>query len=85
MTTFDTPNPISVSVTLLAGDVRIAASDRNDTAVVVTPTDSSNESDVKVAEQTRVEYSNGALTRRSVLRPRWGTSAPMGGLERADS
>jgi DUF4097 and DUF4098 domain-containing protein YvlB len=61
MTTFDTPNPISVSVTLLAGDVRIAASDRNDTAVVVTPTDSSNESDVKVAEQTRVEYSNGAL------------------------
>jgi DUF4097 and DUF4098 domain-containing protein YvlB len=61
MSTFDTPEPISVSLTLVAGDVRISASDRNDTVVVVTPTDSSNDSDVKVAEQTRVEYSNGAL------------------------
>jgi DUF4097 and DUF4098 domain-containing protein YvlB len=61
MPTFDTPDPISVSVTLVAGDVRIRASNRSDTVVVVSPADSSNQSDVKVAEQTRVEYSDGAL------------------------
>ena len=61
MSTFDTPEPINVSIDLLAGDVRISASDRSDTVVVVSPTDGSNDSDVKVAEQTRVEYSNGTL------------------------
>jgi DUF4097 and DUF4098 domain-containing protein YvlB len=61
MPTFDTPEPISASISLAVGDARIIASDRNDTVVVVSPSDSSNESDVKAAKQTRVEYSPGAL------------------------
>ena len=61
MPTFDTPEPINASINLLAGDVRISASDRSDTVVVVSPADGSNDSDVKAAEQIRVEYSNGTL------------------------
>lgn len=65
MTTFDTPEPISVSIALIVGDVRIIASDRSDTVVVVSPSDKSNESDVKAAERTRVEYSHGRLLIKS--------------------
>ena len=61
MPTFDTPEPISISIELVVGDVRIIASDRSDAVVVVSPSDKSNESDVKAAERTRVEYSHGRL------------------------
>lgn len=61
MPTFNTPEPISVTIELSLGDTRITASDRTDTVVEVRPTDESNESDVKAATQTRVDYSNGRL------------------------
>lgn len=61
MPAFDTPEPISVTVDLGVGDVRIAASDRADTVVDVRPTDELNEPDVRAAEQTRVEYTAGRL------------------------
>lgn len=61
MPTFDTPEPISVTLELSVGDVQITASDRPDTVVEVRPSNESDESDVKAAEQTRVEYANGAL------------------------
>jgi DUF4097 and DUF4098 domain-containing protein YvlB len=61
MPTFDTPEPISVTIDLSVGDARIAASDRADTVVQVRPSDSSRELDVRLAEQTRVEYAAGAL------------------------
>lgn len=61
MPTFETLEPISVTIALGVGDARITASDRDDTVVVVGPSDSSNDSDVKAAEQTRVEYSHGRL------------------------
>ena len=61
MPTFDTPEPISVTIDLGLGDIRIAASDRTDTAVDVRPTDPARESDVRAAEQTRVEYAAGQL------------------------
>jgi len=61
MPTFDTPEPISAVVELVAGDVRITASDRDDTAVEIRPSDESHEPDVRAAEQTRVEYSAGQL------------------------
>jgi DUF4097 and DUF4098 domain-containing protein YvlB len=62
MPTFATPEPISVSVEPVVGNVRVIASDRTDTVVDVRPSDESNSSDVKAAEQTRVEYSAGTLT-----------------------
>jgi DUF4097 and DUF4098 domain-containing protein YvlB len=61
MPTFDTPEPISVTIDIGLGDIRIAASDRTDTAVDVRPTNPARESDVRAAEQTRVEYAAGRL------------------------
>src|SRR5262249_15902452 len=61
MPTFDTPQPISVNLELGVGDIRIAASDRDDTVVEVRPTDPGKKADVTAAEQTRVEYVDGRL------------------------
>jgi hypothetical protein len=59
--TFDTPEPISATITVVLGDVRISAGDRDTTAVEVQPSDPSNGEDRKAAEQTVVEYANGHL------------------------
>jgi hypothetical protein len=61
MPTFDTPEPISVTVELGVGDIRIVASDRTDTMVEVRPGDGAKQSDVTAAEQTHVEYAGGRL------------------------
>jgi hypothetical protein len=61
MPTFDTPEPISVTVELGVGDIWIVASDRTDTMVEVRPSDGAKKSDVTAAEQTRVEYAGGRL------------------------
>jgi DUF4097 and DUF4098 domain-containing protein YvlB len=61
MPTFDTPEPISAAVELAVGDVRVTASDRDDTVVGIRPSDESREPDVRTAEQTRVEYTAGRL------------------------
>lgn len=61
MPVFSTPDPITATLELPAGDVRISASDRGDTTVEVRPSDPGAELDVKAAEQTRVEYANGRL------------------------
>ena len=74
MPTFDTPEPISVTLELGVGDVRITASDRTDTVVEVRPSDESNESDVQAAEQTRVEYADGRLLVRAPKSWRRSTS-----------
>ena len=61
MPTFDTPEPISVTVELGVGDVRVVASERSDTVVTVQPSDPAKPGDVNAAEQTRVDYANGVL------------------------
>ena len=61
MPTFDTPEPITATIDLAVGDVRISAGDRGTTVVEVQPSDASNEEDVKVAELTRVEYADARL------------------------
>jgi hypothetical protein len=61
MPTFDTPEPISVTVEFGVGDLRIVASDRTDTMVEVRPSDPAKKADVTAAEQTRVEYTGGTL------------------------
>jgi DUF4097 and DUF4098 domain-containing protein YvlB len=61
MSTFDTPQPIFVTIELSVGDIRIVATDRVDTTVEVRPRDQSKELDIKAAERTQVEYSNGRL------------------------
>ena len=61
MPSYETPEPISVTLELGVGTVRIAASDRTDTVVEVRPSDEADESDVKAAQQVRVDYANGTL------------------------
>jgi hypothetical protein len=62
MPTYDTPEPISVSLELGVGDIRISASDRTDTVVEVRPSDPASKVDVTAAEQTRVEFADGRLS-----------------------
>ena len=61
MPTFQTPEPITATVDIVVGDVRITAADRHDTVVDVQPSDPSDKEDVKAAEQTRVECESGRL------------------------
>ncbi|SCF11653.1 Putative adhesin [Micromonospora coriariae] len=61
MQTFDTPTPISTVLDIPAGRVQFIAADRADTTVEVLPADGSKSRDVKVAEQTKVEYRDGVL------------------------
>jgi hypothetical protein len=62
MPSYDTPQPILVNLEPVIGNVRVIASDRTDTVVDVAPSDLSDASDVKAAEQTRVEFSGGTLS-----------------------
>ncbi|RZU53924.1 putative adhesin [Krasilnikovia cinnamomea] len=61
MPTYETPEPISVTLELSVGDIRIAASDRADTVVDIRPSDDADESDVQAARQIRVDCTNGIL------------------------
>jgi len=61
MPTFETLEPISVALELGVANVQITADDRADTVVQVRPSDESDESDVKAAQQVRVDYSAGVL------------------------
>ena len=82
MATFNTPEPISLSVELGAGDVRITAEDRRDTVVEVRPSDPSKRSDVSAAERTVVEYAEGALVIRAPRR--WAYTVLGAGKESVD-
>jgi DUF4097 and DUF4098 domain-containing protein YvlB len=61
MPNYETPEPISLTLELGVSNVRIAASDRADTVVEVRPSDAADESDVRAAQQVRVDYANGML------------------------
>lgn len=61
MPTYETLEPTSVTLELGVGSVRIVASDRTDTVVEVRPSDEADESDVKAAQQVRVDHTNGML------------------------
>jgi DUF4097 and DUF4098 domain-containing protein YvlB len=76
MPTFPTPHPIIATIDVI-GDVRITASDREDTTVTVRPGDPSKPADVRAAEQTTVELADGRLL---VKTPKtWRRYAPFGG------
>lgn len=64
MTTFDTPDPISVQLDFGASvaNVRLIATDRTDTVVEVTPSDPNRSFDLKAAAKTEV-----TLTGRNLL------------------
>jgi Toastrack DUF4097 len=61
MPTFATPEPISATIDVPVGDVRISAGDGEATIIDVRPSDASSNEDLKVAQRTRVEYADEQL------------------------
>ncbi|MDJ0345155.1 DUF4097 family beta strand repeat-containing protein [Streptomyces sp. H10-C2] len=61
MPTFDTLEPISATLDLQIGSVRITASKRTDTVVEVLPSNGAEDADVRAAQQTTVTYAGGTL------------------------
>lgn len=72
MPTFDTPQPVVARLKLgfVAANVRVTAGERTQTTVEVQPADPENTADRRIADQTRIEYADGALVVRA---PRLGT------------
>ncbi|WP_328524164.1 DUF4097 family beta strand repeat-containing protein [Kribbella sp. NBC_00359] len=62
MPTFVTPGPIAATVQVAGARVRVTATDRADTVVLVEPIDAASRSDVKVAGKTKVEFADGQLS-----------------------
>ena len=65
MPAFDTPGPISATILVAVGDIRISAGERSTTVVDVRPSDASSSEDAQVARATRVEYADEQLLVRA--------------------
>lgn len=78
MLTFDTPAPISAVLDIPAGRVRLVAGDRNDTTVDVLPADASKNRDVKAANHTTVDFTDGVLRVQTARNQHFG---PTGSLD----
>ncbi|OLF10160.1 hypothetical protein BLA60_17085 [Actinophytocola xinjiangensis] len=65
MTVFATPTPITAALTTAGARVRVTAGERADTIVRVEPLDGTNRADVRVAERTEVELTEGRLSVRT--------------------
>jgi DUF4097 and DUF4098 domain-containing protein YvlB len=69
MPTFETSEPIVLSIEMSQGGVHVIASDRADTVVAVNPSDRDRPEDVEAAAKTVVDLANGTL---SVKQPKPG-------------
>jgi len=67
MPAFDTPEPIAATVVVAGAQVRVTASDRTDTVVLVEPIDKASQSDVKVASKTKVDFAGGQLSVKTTV------------------
>ena len=62
MPTFVTPGPIAATVQVAGARVRVTASERADTVVLVEPINPASKSDVRVAGKTKVDFAGGRLS-----------------------
>lgn len=76
MPTFETNQPIELSIEMSQGAVHIIAGDRTDTVVAVNPSDRDRPEDVEAAAKTVVDLASGTLSIRAP-RPR-GIAAHLG-------
>ena len=67
MPTFATPGPIAATVQVAGAQVRVTASDRTDTVVLVEPINKASRSDVKVADRTKVDFAGGRLSVKTTV------------------
>lgn len=61
MPSFDTPEPITVTLEFDVGHARVVGGKRSDTLVEVLPSNGAEDADVRAAQETRVTYNGGAL------------------------
>ena len=66
MTAFATPGPVTATVEVAGAQVRVTASDRTDTVVLVEPRNAASRKDVKVACKTKVDLADGQLTIKTI-------------------
>jgi DUF4097 and DUF4098 domain-containing protein YvlB len=81
MPTFATTGPISATIDVPVGDVRIVAGDGDAAVIDVRPSDSANEEDVTVAKRTRVEFGEGQLLVKSPKLRSWRPSSTGGSID----
>lgn len=81
MPTFDTAGPISATIDVVVGDVRISAGDGAAAVIDVRPSDASNDEDVKAAEQTRVEYAGENLLVKAPKLRSWRLRSTGGSID----
>lgn len=62
MPAFATPEPITATLDVAVATVNVVATDRTETVVTVAPADPNKSGDVKAADDTRVDFHDGALT-----------------------
>jgi hypothetical protein len=67
MPTFATPDPIAATVVVAGAQVRVTASDRTDTVVLVEPIDKASKKDVRVANKTKVDFAGGQLSVKTTV------------------
>jgi DUF4097 and DUF4098 domain-containing protein YvlB len=79
--TFETPEPILAVVDVVVADVRIRARPCDTTTVEVTPSDPANPEDVRMAEQTRVEYTPPQLLVKSPKLRSWSIRSTGGSID----
>jgi Putative adhesin len=81
MTSFETTGPITATIDVVVGDVRITAGDHSAVVVDVRPSDGSNQEDVTVAERTRVEFANEQLLVKAPKVRSWRTRSAGGSID----
>jgi hypothetical protein len=75
VSSFETPQPIVLSIALSHGMVHLIASDRPDTVVALRPSDPGRTEDVEAARKTVVDLANGIL---AIKQPKpGGVAAPV--------
>jgi hypothetical protein len=67
MPTFATPGPIIATVVVAGAQVRVTASDRTDTVVLVEPINKASQSGIKVANKTKVDFADGQLSVKTTV------------------
>jgi hypothetical protein len=67
MPTFATSGPIAATVEVGGAQVRVTASDRTDTVVLVEPRNAASRKDVKVADKTTVDFAGGQLAVKTTV------------------
>lgn len=81
MPTFSTPEPISVTIEVVVGDIHLVAGDRSDTVVEVRPSDPNNSIDVRFADQTRIDYAAGTLVIQAPKQRPFGMWGKVGSVD----